>query len=191
MAIVPIRIPRLQGGRAVVDANGIPTNSFLRTFNDALGLIESTLNAVIDAQNAADAAKKAADTAQTAADNAQKAADQAQGGTREQALVSSYIAPRSVVTATKLVISIVAHTRYYGDGTSVPVNAGTVQGTDFGDTDDVWYVDPDRTGGAVTYVTGTDGPAQGNDVHVVGSVSLSNTTTPVTGSPGPGKPGYS
>jgi len=197
--LTPVRIGRIQGGVPIVDSGGRASNAHVRTLNDSLAQIEAAINGVIDAQNAATAAQAAAATAQTAADTAQTAAvaaqtaaDTAQSSTdavsKETALQNSYIQPDSVLTATPSTISVAAHTRYYADGTTAAVNAGTVAATAAGDTDYVSYSDPSRAGGTVAFVASTTAPVQTGDIHVVGAVNVPMTGT-ASGGRGPAHPG--
>jgi len=187
-----IRLPRLPSA-AIVDKDGKPTLTFTRYFQsfaerielvinkiaELLGITEQ-LDAAIAAANAAAAeAKAAADSAQNAADTAQATTDAQK---REAALQGSYIEPDSVLMASPTSITIAAHTRYYADGTSVAVLAGTVIATASDDIDYVFYVDASRAGGGVTYQVSTTAPVQSGDTHVVGAV-----TVPATGSTGGGR----
>lgn len=194
MAIAPtvVRIPRLQSGRAIVDANGMPMNDFLQAINTIFAQIEASFNGIDEALAAAGIAQGAALKAQQAADAAAKAASDASAAaaasSKEQALTNSYIVPSSVLKATPTTITIAAHTRYYTDGTSVAVNAGSVAATLAGDTDYVSYSDPNRTGGAVSYQVSTNPPTQAMNVHVVGAVTIPSTGT-ANGGQGPERPG--
>jgi len=195
-----VKLPRLLSGAPIVDADGRPTLSFTRYWQQFAEQIERVFNAIAQILGITDQldealkqAQRAIETAQEAAQTAQEAASQAQEQTdsvkRETALQNSYIEPSSVVSATTATITIIAHTRYYGDGTSVAVNGGTVSATAAGDTDYVAYEDPDRSGGTVTYLVGTTPPVQSGDLHVVGAVRIPATGTE-DGGEGPRRPGY-
>lgn len=202
MAVTPtvVRIPRIQGGRPIVDTNGAPQNDFLRAMNDILAQIEGAFNGIDEALAAAGIAQGAALAAQTAATAANTAAAAAATAAatnaasvaatnKEQALVNSYIEPSSVLTAVPLTISVAAHTRFYADGTSVPVNAGSVGSTSSGIVNYVSYSDTTRAGGAVTYIATSVQPPQTGDTHVVGGVNVPTSGTS-TGGRGPQKPGF-
>lgn len=195
-----IRLPRLQSQAAIVDKDGKPTLTFTRYFQsfaeqielvinkiaELLGITEQLDAAIAAAMAAAAAAQAAAEDAKDAADNA--TADNA-ASTREQALVSSGIMPRTVVAANAVGdVSIAAHTRYYGDGTSIAVDAGSLSGYAPGDQVYVSYEDAARTGGAVTYEGSSGFQSQTSDRHVVGSVVVPSTGVQ-TGQPGPAPPG--
>jgi len=196
MALGPIRIPQLQQSMPIVDEQGRMSNEFARRLNEILGQIANLLNAIVAIPAiAAQINQLQIDVvaAQAAADAAQAAADAAagSGGTvaREQALVTSGILPRVVVSALPTGdINILAHTRYYGDGTSVSVDAGTLTGFTLGQKIYVSYVDPDRLGGTVTYEDAMIFRTQTNDRHVVGAVEIPATGLQ-QGDPGPAPPG--
>lgn len=196
MAVAPIRIPSLQQRNPIVDEQGRMTPEFARRLQDILTTLATAINslqALPIIQEALAALPAVIQQAQDAADAAQAAADGASGvaasNAREQALVNSYIEPDSVITATTTTITIAAHTRRYADGTSAPVNGGTAAATAATDTDYVSYIDPERDGGAVTYIVSTIPPVQTGDTHVVGAVTIPDTGT-VDGGTGPRRPGY-
>jgi hypothetical protein len=193
MPIADIKLPRLPANVPLVDANGAPTITFSLWWQEIASQIEASVNAVVDAQNAANAANAAAASANaaavaanTAASNAQSTADST---ARDQALVNSYIVPSSVVTSSPLTITITAHTRFYADGTSVAVSGGTVPTLGGAGQDDyVYYLDPSRAGGAVTYQVALTNPAQTGNTHVVGAVTVPAAGSSAGGS-GPARPG--
>lgn len=192
----PIRIPSLQQRNPIVDDQGRMTPEFARRLQDILQSLAGAVNslqALPIIQEALAALPAVIQEAQDAADAAQAAADGASGvaaaNSREQALVNSYITPASVLSASPTIITVAAHTRYYADGTSAMVNGGTVPATASGDVDYVFYVDPERDGGTVTYQAALDQPPQTGDTHVVGAVTIPAAGT-ATGGRGPRKPGY-
>lgn len=202
-----LRLPRLSSASAIVDPDGKPNGTMILWWQQVVTQIEGAIQAIVSltgiqsqfdqalqqAQRATTAAQAAATAASTAAAAAQAQADaaqaQADAARREAALTASYIDPASVLTASPTTITVAAHTRHYGDGTSVPVDAGTVGATASGDVDYVFYSDPARAGGSVTYQVATTQPAQTGDTHVVGAVSIPTTGTQ-EGGDGPRLPGY-
>jgi len=185
---------------------------FERYWDEAMGQIEKTLRSILvlpeiqeaiaraeaAAQTAQDAADTATMAASSAAGQAQAAADQAQTAALEASLVNSYpqVASGPLITASSAgVISIANHTRVYGDSTlnpSVSVTGGTIDtGAVAGNIVRIYYSDPARAGGTVTYSFTIDpetSPAQGANIHSVGAAQI-----PDTGSiPGRNvnKPGY-
>jgi hypothetical protein len=196
MAVAPIvRIPRFEQRNPFVDRDGRLSNEAHRRLNDAFQTIEQALTAIATILGIQEELEAAVATANAAAASAQAAADAAAGqaaaAAREQALVNSYIEPASVLTASPTTITIAAHTRYYADGTNVAVSGGTIGATAEGDTDYVFYDDPMRAGGTVTYQVSTTPPVQTGDRHVVGAVNVPLTGNPDNpGGSGPRPPGY-
>jgi hypothetical protein len=140
---------------------------------------DDLLDAIIAADAAAAAAQAAADTANaaaTAADaSASAAQDTADAITEGNAIAQSYVTGCTVTATdagTDVTISISAHTRHYPqpDGTTVDVavSAGSLTGRAYGTAYYVYYSDPTRAGGAVTYLSSTTEIAQLGDAHVVG-----------------------
>lgn len=123
---------------------------------------------------------------------AQAANDNATAAKRQQDITTSYTNPTAVLTASSDgSISIAAHSRVYGDGTSVAVNAGSVSGFAPGDYVSVYYDDAARAGGAVNYQGTTNAVAQAGDRHSVGQITIPQPgSTPTTGG-GVSAPGYS
>lgn len=181
------RLSRLRSAIAIVTKDGFPTSGFQQWWQTFCETIESQenrqddlLTAIIAAQNAADTATAAAAAAQTAADNAQAAADDAAASADGGAAIASLTASGTVGcvitahdTGSDVSISISAHTRVYGDGSSLAVAGGTVTGRGYLDLDYVYYSDPTRADTTPTYLASTlaSDAAQVGDVHTVGSVS--------------------
>ena len=81
-------------------------------------------------------------------------------------------------------ITMSAHTRIYGDGTTKTVNGGAVTGLSYSTLYYIYYDDADRLGGAVTYqaTTSQTTAAQTGSRHFVGQV----TTPAAAGAPSDG-----
>lgn len=196
------RLPRLPDDVPIADAKtGKPTFKFQRWWQSFIKTIETQeanqdalLAAVIAAQDAATQAQIAADLAQGAADNAQTAADAADtaastaqasaDGANSVASLTASGTSGLTLTATdagaSATITISAHTRIYGDGSSVAVSGGSLTGRAYSTDYSIYYDDPTRAGGAVTYQSTTT-PAdavQAGDRHLVGVV-----TTPAAAAP--------
>lgn len=190
-----INLPRLPVGYEKVPG------LFPRYWDQAMSNIEKAVNEVL----AIPAIQTAIAAANTAAANANAAAATAQNTANTQAqessLVSSYIDPNSftgdlISVSSTGSVTVKTHTRVYGNSTlnpSVSVTGATfsVSGVVSGDIIRIYYNDPTRAGGSVTYVTTVDpNPplAQSGNTHSVGAGSV-----PGTGST-PGKiirpPGY-
>jgi hypothetical protein len=97
----------------------------------------------------------------------------------DDALAKSYPSPSTILSATSDgTITISAHTRVYGDGTSVSVNGGSVSGWPQGQFVQIYYDDAGRAGGAVAYQGTTEVIAQAGARHIVGGVPI-----PLSGEP--------
>lgn len=185
----PPRPQRFRQNRAIVDPKtGYPTIEFLRNLNSGIDLT----NFLADLQAATAAAQIAADNAQTAANNAQTAAETAQdaadnaataGGVTalEQSINASYptnfVGPLLSADSTGQ-INVASHDRVYGSSTLNPTVSvvGATVPTAFvsGDVVRVYYDDPTRAGGAVSYQT-TLSPtvaAQTGNRHSVGAIII-------------------
>lgn len=191
-----IKLPRLPANQKIVDDQGYPTlvyslwwQQVAETLEEALNAITTALDAAGIAIDAAEAAQMAADSANAAAVAAQTAADNAQMGADNSAAETS-IAASGVTNFTPPLLSadtagnvtIANHDRLYGDGTSVSVTGGVVA-TGEPPTTAVWifYDQPSRAGGAVTYQYSTDSndSLQTGDRHSIGAVTIPNVgTTP-------------
>lgn len=163
----------LDSKQAIVDEKGRPTFFFQRAWEDAQQSIFDAITAIPGVQEAIIAAQDAADLATTAAANADTAAQQAAA---ESSLATSG-ASGLTITATDAgsdaTITISAHTRVYGDGTSVAVSGGTLTGRAYSTVYYVYYDDPTRAGGSVTYQTTTTQAtaAQTGNRHSLGAVT--------------------
>lgn len=189
-----LRIPTFDARQEVVDSQRRFTPATLRSFNEAFRQVFTTVNQIAQLlgltsqlQLAIAAANQAAAAAQAAADAANGVANDTR---REAALVNSYIEPSRVLTATDTTITVASHTRFYADGTSVAVNGETIPTTGPGDVDYVFYDDPVRAGGTVTYLVDTTQPIQTGNRHVVGAVTVPGAGQPPNdGGNGPRPPG--
>lgn len=173
------RLPRLQRQETYFEDTGRPTakmqlhwQRFAERIERRFDDIESVLAAVQAAQATAAAAVQTANATQAVI-----------------SLTDSYTDPVSTLTASSDgTVTVAAHSRVYGNGTSVSVNSGTVTGQTGGVT--IYYLDPARAGGAVTY-RGTASPiAQTGDTHIVGQVTIPAMGEPATTGAGPTAPGY-
>lgn len=121
--------------------------------------------AVVTAQAAATTATAAAATAQTAADGANSVASFTNSGTTGLTLTAAD-------AGANVTITISAHNRVYGSGTTVAVNGGSLTGRAYSTTYFVYYDQASRAGGAVTYASTTSEAtaAQTGDRHLIGMV---------------------
>lgn len=184
--LVKFTLKPLQRAISIVDKDGRPTIAFQRkdqeTTKALIGAIQelaTQVDSLVAAQEAADAANAAAAAATTAAAAANTAVASV---TETSALTNSGIYPVNALTAidagTNATVQIAAHTRLYGDGTSVSVSAGSVTALSYSTVYYVYYDDPARAGGSVTYVaTATASNAvQSGDRHSIGAIE-----TPASG----------
>ena len=163
----------------------------------------SELRVQVDEIAAAQAAAAAANTAAAAANAAAVAADAAAVAaqdTADQVLAESTLANSFTtgltITATdagaNVTIAMSAHSRVYGDGTTVAVNAGNVTGLAYSTSYWVFYDQASRLGGAVTYQASTS--IQGNgtapDRHFIGAVLTPAAAAPPTGGNPVRPPGF-
>lgn len=191
VAATTIRIPDFQQSRSIVDKDGRPTAEFMRALNTAFKTLVNDANATNAALAAAGIATAAAAAANASAATANASAAAAQVAadtvTADANLANSYVTGVTI-TATdagaNVTIAVTAHSRVYGDGTTVAVNAGNITGLAYSTKYYIYYDDPTRVGGAVTYfaTTSTATAAQAGDRHTVGSV----TTPAALGAPVPG-----
>lgn len=168
------KLTALDRSLSIVD-QGKPTFDFQRTWEQqgqaiegAIQLLADALSAVINAQDAADAANAAADAANAAADSVTAQSSLA------TSYVDKYVSPLISANSSGNV-TIANHDRVYGDGTTVSVIGGVVvTGLSNPDVARIYYDDPTRAGGAVSYQFTVDAAvaAQVNDRHSVGAVEI-------------------
>jgi hypothetical protein len=146
---------------------------------------QSTANT---AQSTASTAQSTANTAQTTAATAQSTASSASttatAAKTNDAISASWTSPGSILigfdTGASGAIAIENHTRKYGDATSVAVTGNTVDGLAYGATYYIYYDDPTRAGGSVTFhATGNPNTALPN--AATGRHYCGSTTTPASG----------
>lgn len=169
-----LRIPRLS------PAECADPKQLSRRLNEILPEIARAFNGQQEALIAAGLAQAAADNANAAAESV----------TASSALANSTVTGLTI-TATDagadVTISISAHTRVYGDGTTAAISGGTITGRPYSTDLWVFYDAAKGTAGAVTYQAATtvQGNASGNpNRHFVGAV----TTPAALGSPIDGFP---
>lgn len=193
MAIQPIRLDRLLLQDAITTEKGLTHPDFQLKMQRILENIEASVNSLIDVENATQAAQAAADAADLAAAAATTAASTAQtaaeGASEASSLATSGTSGLTMTATdagTDATINISAHTRVYGDGTSVSVSAGSVTGLSYSTAYYVYYDQASRAGGAVTYLATTSQAtaAQTGDRHSLGGQTTPAAAAgPVTGKP--------
>lgn len=158
-----------------------------RYWDSTMTEIEKTLNAILQIPLIEEALKnldEAVANANAAAASANAAANQAK---QNESLVNSYVngfTPPLISADATGVVTIANHTRVYGDSSLNPsrsVIGGTIPtGATPGSVVRVYYSDPSRAGGAVTYLYTVDPAppvAQGGNIHSVGAVTIPATGT--------------
>jgi len=187
----PVRLDRLQRDVAIAQ-DGKPSQQFQTQWQFTMEKVEAAflnLQEQIDlialAQAAADAANAAAVLANAAAVTAQTAATDAADQSSFSTSGVSGLTITATDAGTDVTITISAHTRIYGDGTSVAVTGGSITGLAYSTSYYIYYDDAARAGGAVTYQSTTTAAtaAQLGDRHSVGAV----TTPAALGAPVGGK----
>lgn len=184
MAIRPLSIPPLQERIPIVDTDRRPMNFFIRALNSAFRQIQSGFNdqaalvqqlailaGIVDAQGdlIADQAVQIADLAAAQEASSSELSLQNSGVTSEAGPLTCSAAGT---------VTIANHTRTYGNATLNPpvsvVGDLVVTGFASGDTVFVFYDDPTRAGGAVTYQFSmlNDDMVQAGNRHAVGEVTV-------------------
>lgn len=182
-------VKKLVATDVIVGADGKPDQTFMRGYNDNLDNIRRVINGLTEQ---VDLITQALELAGIALDTAEALA-------KKDALTNSFVDPTAVLEAatsatdpTKAQITVANHTRKYGDDTSVAVTGGLLDLLNFGTLYYVYYDDPARNGGAVTYAVSTDVivAAMTGVRHLVGSVITPTLSgDPPVGGGGPRPPG--
>ena len=150
-----------------------------RYWDTSMTQIEKTLNSIL-AIPIIEAALADLDTAIAAADAAAASANAAaESVTSESSLVNSYPSGISVTADNLGDVTITTHNRVYGDpalNPTVSVTGAVLStGAAAGSIVRVYYNDPTRAGGSVTYLFTVDPaapPVQGGNTHSVGAVEI-------------------
>lgn len=176
------RLPRLQRQQSYWNTKGEPTAQMQGHHQMMCERIEARF---------ADIEDVLAQIQQAQADAAE-AKQQSLATERKINLVNSRTEPvAGVVSASSDgTVTIANHQRVYGDGTSVNVTGGTLPGNAQGSFVRVYYNDPARVGGAVTYLGTTDEVVTEGDRHVVGGVNIPVAGLPAQEGNYPFPPGY-
>lgn len=165
-------------------------NANFADIEELIAALEDAVDAITTAQAAAVAAQAAADSAAADAATAQASAEAASASS---ALSNSYVGGATITASdagSDVDVVISNHTRYYpqpdGTTTTVSVTGDTLTGQPYSTTLYIYYDDPARAGGAVTYLVTTSSTtaAQTGNRHYVGAVA----TPAALGAPAPGRP---
>lgn len=181
MALGPVNIPPLQERLPIVDDQKRPLSSFIRTLNKAFQQISRAFNeqsdivqqlaelaGLVDDQGALIAAQ------QTQIDDLQT---QQEENTSAASLLNSGVVDETgdLLFETTGHVTIASHTRQYGNPLINPqvsvASGGVTTGASAGQIVYIYYEDPARAGGSVTYLSTTDAGVaiQQNGRHIVGS----------------------
>jgi uncharacterized protein YraI len=175
-AITTPKLDRIRRQEHIVEADDTASLRLQLIWQRTMEAIENAFEAIDvrdDDQDTVIARLEAAE-ALAASAKAESAATAA-----EDVLVRSYPNPSAVLTASNAGgITIAAHDRVYGDGTTVAVNSGSLSGYSPGDYVQVYYDDAARAGGAVNYQGTLDLVAQSGARHIVGGAPI-----PLAGEP--------
>lgn len=175
---MPLKLPRLQRGSRYFKESGEATEQMMLMWQRLCENIEGEFGAIA----AAEAANAAAEAANAAAETANTAATTV---TAQSNLVSSY-PDGATLTATdagaNVTVAVSAHDRIYADGSTVAVSAANVTALAYSTLYFIYYDDPTRAGGAVTFAATTSEitAAQTGDRHLIGSVTTPAAAAPPT-----------
>lgn len=183
------RVPALPSDFSIVDANGKPSFAFQKwwqSLKTALETQEGLQDATIAALAAVNAAVVVVEAAAASASVDAATAQSAAAGANSVASLTNSGVTGVTITATdagvNVTVTISAHTRVYGDGTSVAVNAGSVLALAYSTLFYIYYDQTSRLGGAVTYLATTSvlTAAQTGNRHLVGKVTTPAAAAPAT-----------
>jgi hypothetical protein len=170
----------------IVDEKGYPTTEFQLFWQKTVDAIEASFDGIEGALAAAGIALDAADAANTAAAVATGAAvlaqDAADATMAETSIVNSFISNFTapiISAASTGIVTVATHDRVYGDSTLNPTVSVTGNTVATGQVNPalvrIFYDDPSRAGGVVTYQFTVDpatAPVQSGHRHSVGAVVI-------------------
>lgn len=162
------------------NADGTPDPRFMSIWQSTMTAIEDAFTSLVEQVNNN---TQAIALAQAANANATTATD-------ILAMGLGYITGDVLSASNDGTVTIQEHTRYYGNKTSVTVNAGAIGGFSAGDYVTVFYKDAARKGGAVTYQGTISAVAQQGSTHVIGQVPIPASGEPPVSGTSTSAPGY-
>lgn len=174
-------LPNLDIWQQIVDSKGYPTlpfhiwwQEFVKNQNNTNDELSSQISAITGLDSSVTEALSAAD---------------------DSILVSSGTIGASITATdagTTATISISAHTRVYGNGSAVSVSSGAVAGLSFSTTYYIYYDQPTRVGGPVSYQATTSKitAVQVNDRHFIGQITTPANGAADTSGTTPDPPGF-
>lgn len=159
-------------------------NNATTALNDAATALTAANNAQTTANTAQTTANTASTTAAAASTTATTAQNTANDAKRNDGIASSWTSPGAILSAvdvgTTASINIASHIRKYNDQISVNVVGSTITGLAFLTPYYIYYDDPNRNGGAVTYHAATN-PNDALPGGVPGRHFCGTVTTPADG----------
>jgi hypothetical protein len=188
---VTLFLDKLSDTQPIVTSDRYPTRQFQYLLQRAFENIETSVNSLEDFVTAIVNLNDLITTANEAIEAVNTVAETI---TAASALSTSFVenfTPPVVEADSAGLVTIANHDRHYGDGTIVAVTGDTLATGEASPTRvHIYYSDPSRAGGAVTYQYSTDeaDAAQIGDVHNVGAVEIPAAGTQSGGYARP--PGY-
>jgi hypothetical protein len=181
-----LNIPKLQYNLPMTLDTGVPTQTFQRWWQEVADNITSNFNdlaqAVSDIQTLQSQMNDRITEITTLQGQMNDRITEIENAVRDYSIGLGWMSPGSVLTSTDngtdANIVIANHTRKYGNATSVSVTGATITGA-YGTLYYVYYDDPSRAGGAVTYHTDTNPNVAANNAavgrHYVGSITTTSS----------------
>lgn len=162
----------LNAAVAIVDGKGRPTLAFQKQYQTNINELRGQVQQIADILGLTFALDAAVTAAQTAADTAQTAA---KGANAVASLTNSGVTGLTLTATdagTDATITVSAHTRVYGDGTTLAVGGASLPGLAYSTGYYVYYDDPTRADTTPSFQTTTSEAtaAQTGDRHLVGYV---------------------
>lgn len=188
-AVLGAILDTLTSGEAIVDREGRPTRRYQQIWQNAMTAIKETLTTQGGQIDELEAVYNGINTAQATGAQALQTANATISFID---ITNSYTDPVGVGSASSAgVVTISAHNRVYpGSASSVSVNGGTVSGLTAGSYVTVYYTDPARAGGTVSYQGTTGAISQSGDTHIVWQGTIPGAGEPDAPGAGPSAPGY-
>lgn len=183
------KLNRLHARERLHNPDGTPSHRFMAIWQEQAVKTEEAFQALVGQVTDLEAIVRRIEEAFAKAQAAEDAANDVRD---KQDLADSYPDPATVVTfANDGSAAIAAHHRIYPiTGGRKPVDGGSISGFAPGDYVTVYYNDPGKEGGAVSYIGTTDAVAQTDGRHIVGQGTIPQAGSPPAGGGGPTGPGY-
>lgn len=180
----------LFASEAIVDDQGRPTRRFQQIWQNTIEALVTVVTSQGGSISELQAIYAGINTAQSTASTAVQLGQTTE---RRRGHEGSYTSPVAVLSAASDgTVTIIAHQRFYLDDEENPVSVdgGNVTGFAPGDNVTVYYADPARAGGAVSYQGTTSAVAQTGDTLVAGQVPIPEVGQPSQSGTSPTAPGW-